>query len=67
MKGSRLIIEELQALIAEYELKDIIELSGTFCMNNCTKGVCLTVDEKPYSLQPENTKEFFVNEVLTKL
>ena len=44
LKGSRQIVEKLQSLIAQNDLKDRIELSGVFCMGNCTNGVCLTVD-----------------------
>ena len=36
-------------------------------MGNCTNGVCLTVDDKIYSLKPEDTEEFFQNEVLGKM
>ena len=39
LKGSRKVIEQLQYLIAQNDLKDKIELSGTFCMNNCQNGV----------------------------
>ena len=32
LKGSRRVVEELQHLIAENNLKDEAELGGTFCM-----------------------------------
>ena len=67
LKGSREIVEQLQQLVAEHELKDEIELSGTFCMGNCMNGVCVTVDDDLYSLTPENTKRFFEDEVLQRL
>lgn len=67
IKGSRRIVERLQYLIAENGLKDKINLGGTFCMGRCTEGVCLTVDDKFYSVTPETTDEFFKKEVLTKL
>jgi NADH:ubiquinone oxidoreductase subunit E len=59
-------VEELQYLVAEHNLKDEVELSGTFCMGNCQNGVCVTLDGKPLSLTPETTKEFFKTEVLPK-
>lgn len=65
LKGSRQVVEELQYLISENNLKDKVELGGTFCMNNCQKGVCVTVDDKLFSLTPETTKEFFEKEVLS--
>ncbi|NLK20744.1 MAG: (2Fe-2S) ferredoxin domain-containing protein [Epulopiscium sp.] len=67
LKGSRQVVEELQYLISQNDLKDKIDLKGTFCMNNCQNGVCVTVDDTPYSLTPENTNEFFENEVLKRI
>lgn len=67
LKGSRQIVEKLQLLIAQNNLKDKIILSGVFCMGNCTKGVCLTLDDKMFSLKPEDTISFFENEVLGKV
>lgn len=67
LKGSRQIVEELQYLIEENNLKDKVELAGTFCMGNCKNGVCVTVDEKPFSLSPDETKGFFEKEILAKV
>ena len=67
LKGSRQIVEELQRLVAEGGLKDKIELAGKFCMGNCQNGGCVTVDDEPFSLRPEDTKAFFENEVLPRL
>lgn len=67
LKGSRQIVEELQYLIRQHQLKDRVELAGTFCMGNCQKGVCVTLDGKLYSLTPETAKSFFETEVLAKL
>lgn len=64
LKGSRDVVEQLQKLIADNGLKDKVELSGTFCMNNCKNGVSVTLDDKLYSLSPETTVDFFTNEVL---
>ena len=67
LKGSRQIVEQLQYLVAENNLKDKVELSGTFCMGNCVSGVNVTVDDKLYSLSPETTKDFFEKEILPKV
>lgn len=67
LKGSRSVVEELQYLIAENNLKDKVDLGGTFCMGKCQEGVCVTVDDKFYSVSPETTKEFFEKEVLAKV
>lgn len=67
LKGSRQVVETLQYLIAQNNLKDKVDLSGTFCMNNCQNGVCCTADGKTFSLTPETTKSFFETEVLAKV
>ena len=67
LKGSRKIVEQLQYLVVENNLKDKVELGGTFCMGSCVNGVSVKLDDKIYSLLPKNTKEFFENEVLPKI
>lgn len=67
LKGSRQVVEEIQYLIAENNLKDKVELSGTFCMGRCQEGVCVTVDDKFFSVTPSDVKEFFNKEVLAKV
>ena len=59
IKGSRQVVQKLQELIAQAGLGDKIELGGTFCMGNCQKGVCVTVDDEMFSVSPETTEEFF--------
>lgn len=66
LKGSRQVVEQLQKLIADNNLKDRIDLSGTFCMNNCQNGVCVSIDDKTYSVTPTDTKAFFQNEILKR-
>ena len=67
IKGSRTVVEQLQALITENGLTDKIELSGTFCMGKCQQGVCVTVDDEFHSVTPDTDKEFFENTVKGKL
>jgi NADH:ubiquinone oxidoreductase subunit E len=67
IKGSRLIVEQLQSLIAENNLRDKVELSGKFCMGKCAAGVSVTVDDVHHSLQPENTAAFFRKNVLERI
>ena len=67
IKGSRPVVEQLQALIAENGLGDQISLGGTFCMGKCQQGVCVTVDGELFSVSPENVHSFFENQVKAKL
>lgn len=66
LKGSRQIVEQLQQLIADHNLKEEVELAGTFCMGNCRNGVSVTVDGNLFSVSPENVTEFFNKEILSK-
>lgn len=67
IKGSRQVVESLQALIAENNIGDKVELGGTFCMGKCQQGVCVTVDEAFHSVTPETVDGFFKEQVLAKL
>ena len=67
IKGSRQVVEQLQSLIAENNLGDKVELAGTFCMNKCQKGVCVSVDEEFHSVSPDTVNEFFEKAVKAKL
>lgn len=67
LKGSRQIVEDLQYLISQNNLKEKIELVGTFCMGTCKDGVCITVDDKKHSLSPSDVNKFFEEEVKAKL
>ena len=67
IKGSRQVVERLQALIAEKGVSDKVQLGGTFCLGRCQEGVCVTVEDKFCSVSPDTVDEFFANEVLAKI
>ena len=67
LKGSRQIVERLQALVQDKGLEDKVELGGTFCMGDCVNGVNVTVDGVKHSVSPETVDEFFEKEVLAKV
>ena len=67
IKGSRQVVEVLQRLVAEHDLGEVVELGGTFCMGECQKGVCVTVNDTFHSVTPETAAEFFANEILAKV
>ena len=66
IKGSGQVVKELQKLIAANGLGDQVDLGGTFCMGQCQKGVCVTVDDKFYSVTPETVEAFFNEHVKGK-
>ena len=65
IKGSRQVVEHFQYLIEKYNLDDKIELGGAFCMmkKRCQEGVCVKVNDKFYSVTPENMNDFFEKEI----
>ena len=67
VKGSRQVVRALQKLIADNQLEDKVELGGTFCLSNCQKGVCVTVDDVFFSVTPETVEAFFQDNVLAKV
>ncbi len=66
LKGSRQVVEQFQSLVEEKNLKDKVELSGTFCIGECQKGVCVSVDGEVYSVNPDNAREFFETTIASK-
>ena len=67
LKGSRKIVEVLQDLIRTNNLDDKVELGGTFCIGECQKGVCVTINEEVFSVSPETVREFFEENILARV
>ena len=67
IKGSRQVVEQLQYLIAQNNLGDKVELGGTFCMGECQKGVCVTINDEFFSVTPDTVNEFFEKNVKGKV
>lgn len=67
IKGSRPVVEKLQELINKNNLSEKVDLGGTFCLGNCQKGVCVTIDDQFYSVSPDTVEEFFEKEILNKV
>ena len=67
IKGSRRVVDQLQALISKNALEEKVELGGTFCMGQCQQGVCVIVDDTFHSVTPETAEEFFNREILARV
>ncbi len=69
LKGSEKIIELLQKAVEEYHLENEVTLAGSFCIGKCNRlGVTLQVDDEIcVGVTSENFKEFFNEQVLSKL
>lgn len=64
--GSKKVVTRFQELVAENKLEDKVELAGKFCMGKCGEGVSVMIDDKIYSVKPEEVDDFFRREVLEK-
>ena len=53
--------------ITERQLNDKIELNGSFCIGECSNGVCVKINDELFSVSPETVNTFFENEVLRRL
>ena len=69
LKGSPEIVELLQKAVSDYHLEDEVALAGSFCIGKCNRiGVTVQVDDEIHvGITKENFKEFFSNNVLTKI
>ena len=67
LKGARQVVETLRRLIEENHLENKVEISGTFCLGQCQKGVCVTIGDTVYSVTPETTEDFFQTQILSKV
>ncbi|MCI6401516.1 MAG: (2Fe-2S) ferredoxin domain-containing protein [Candidatus Fimivicinus sp.] len=68
LHGSRDVIQVLEKLVSAHGLSEKVELKGSFCMGECTKGgVCVSVDGQKFSMTPAEVPAFFKNEVLDKM
>ncbi len=67
LKGSRQVVEEFRRLVELHDLKEKVELSGTFCLGNCVAGVCVDIDGTVHSVKPETATAFFEENILAKV
>ena len=69
LKGSAEIVELLQKTVEEHHLENEITLAGSFCIGKCNRvGVTVQVDDDIHTgITRENFKEFFKENVLTKI
>jgi NADH:ubiquinone oxidoreductase subunit E len=60
------MIERFNDLLNKYDLKDKVELKGSFCMERCGEGVNWQIDDQFYSSSSvEEAVEIFQREVVT--
>ncbi|MDS1002477.1 (2Fe-2S) ferredoxin domain-containing protein [Clostridium sporogenes] len=67
LKGSYKVINSIQNFIEKNNLKDKVEIKGSFCLGHCTEGVSVKVKDQIYSVNEENTEEFFNNVIFRNI
>jgi NADH:ubiquinone oxidoreductase subunit E len=67
LKGSHELINYFKEAIAEAGLEKEVELKGTFCMDKCTDGANLLIDEDLFHASSvDDAREIFEREILAK-
>ncbi len=65
IRGSDDFAQTLQQCIVDEGLEGRVDMVGAFCMETCSKGVSVKVDERTFSgLCPEDARDFFYKEIL---
>lgn len=67
MKGSQYVVDTFRSLIKENDVADKVELGGIFCAGQCQNDVCVKIDEDVFSVKPETAKDFFIENVMSRI
>jgi NADH:ubiquinone oxidoreductase subunit E len=67
VRGSEKLAESFQRLLEDAGLSGRVEMTGAFCMEQCSMGVSVRVNDRIYrGVQVEDAGAFFYNEILPK-
>lgn len=62
------VLPKLQSMIAEYQLTEIIELKGSFCLETCSDGIVMKFRDRIFTkISPENIEQKFTEEILPNI
>ena len=68
VRGSRELIESLDALLKEHKLEGKVELKGAFCMELCAEGINWKIGDEAISSETvEEAVDQFRSQVINKL
>jgi len=68
LKGSHDIINYFKDAIKDAELENKVELKGSFCMDHCTDGANLLVDDVLFHANTvDDARAIFKQEILDKI
>lgn len=59
------VLPQIQSLMNQYNLKDKIELKGSFCLETCSCGIVMKFRDKHFiKISPQNLEDKFIHEIL---
>jgi NADH:ubiquinone oxidoreductase subunit E len=65
VRGSDELAAKLESLMEKEQLNGRIELVGAFCMELCSMGVSVRVNERQYQeIRPQDAEQFFYQEIM---
>jgi NADH:ubiquinone oxidoreductase subunit E len=65
VRGSDALAARLEELLARENVAHRVEMIGSFCMEECSRGVSVRVGDRQYrEIRPENAESFFSSEIL---
>lgn len=67
VRGSHNVINRINSLIELNNLADKIELKASFCLGHCTDSVCVTVDDKIFTVNEDEVDKFFEEYIIKKV
>lgn len=67
LKGSTEVIDIFKKCVESRHVSDKVEIKGAFCLGHCTEAVSVCVNDKIYSVAPENAENFFDKYVMDGL
>jgi len=68
IRGSAKVVETLRRLIERNGLLNKVVLKGSFCMERCTHGVTIKIDDSLFTgVHPEDIEQLFSREVLARI
>jgi len=59
LKGSNEVIDIFKYCISNRDVMDKVEIKAAFCLGHCTEAVSVCLNNKIYSVNPDNAEKFF--------
>lgn len=68
VRGSETVAETFERLIRREDLNARVELTGAFCMEQCSMGVSVRVGDKTYrGVMSDDAEGFFYREIMPRV